>query len=154
MSLPTLSGTGRLTADPELRFAPSGTAVCKVNLAFNSRRRNDRGEWEDADVLFVSGTVFKEVAENVAESLRKGDEVVVSGRLKTRSYETKEGEKRSVTELVIDSIGPSLRFAQAKVQKMGRSSSGGAPAPSGDPWASAVPASAGAPPEPDGNPPF
>lgn len=140
MSLPTLSGTGRLTADPELRFAPSGTAVCKVNVAFNSRRKNAQGEWEDADVLFVGGTLFKEAAENAAETLGKGDEVIVSGRLKTRQWETPDGEKRSTVELLIDSIGPSLRYAQAKVQKMGRSSQGGTAAAADDPWASATPA--------------
>lgn len=119
--LPTLSGTARLTADPELRFSPSGVAVVKVGLAFNSRRRNQAGEWEDGDVFFVSGTTFKEHAEHIAESLWRGTEVVVTGRLKTHSWEDRaSGQKRSTPELLIDTIGPSLRFATAKVSKAER----------------------------------
>jgi len=120
MSLPTLSGVGRLIDAPELRFTSTGKAVAKVRLAFNSRRRNDAGEWVDADVYFVDGTVWDKHAENAAESLNKGDEVIVTGLLKTRKYETKDGEKRSVTELAIQSIGPSLAFATAKPQKAQR----------------------------------
>lgn len=146
MSLPTITGVARLLDDPELRFAASGTAVCKVRLAFNSRKKNDAtGQWEDADSFFVDGAVFKQEAENLAESLTRGMEVVVTGRLKTRRYETKEGEKRSVTELMIDGIGPSLKFATATVNKMSRSGgqSGGSAQGGGggdDPWATAAPA--------------
>lgn len=147
MSLPTMTGVGRLTAEPELRFSPNGTAVAKVNLAFNARKRDDSGNWVDGDSYFVNGTLFKKDAENAAESLTKGMEVVVSGRLKTRQWETDGGEKRSMQELLIDSIGPSLKFATAKVQKNSRDGNGGgggqrASAPA-DPWATAAPAGSG-----------
>lgn len=139
MALPTLSGTARLVGDPELRFAPSGMAVCTVQLAFNSRKLNRQtNEWEDDAVFFVRGTAFKELAENIAESLAKGSEVVVSGRLKTERYETREGEKRSATALMLDSIGPSLRYAIAAPKKAGRSSGSTS---ADDPWGSAPPAS-------------
>jgi single-strand DNA-binding protein len=148
MSLPILSGVGRLTEAPELRFTSSGKAVCKVRLAFNSRRKNQQtNEWEDADVYYVDGSVWGEEAEHVAESLDRGHEVFVSGRLKTRQYETREGEKRTATDLAIDAIGPTLKYATAKVQKMARASGSGgrSSAPRGgsneDPWASAAPAS-------------
>lgn len=144
MSLPTLSGTGRLIDDPELRFTPSGKAVAKVRIAFNSRKKNDQGEWVDDKVFFANGTIWGQEAENVAESLQRGIEVVVTGRLETRSYENKDGEKRSVMELLVDSIGPTLRYATAQVRKMDRSKGGGQQAAGGfeDPWASAAPASA------------
>lgn len=157
MSLPTLCGTARLIADPELRFSPGGVAVCKIRLAFNSRKKDDSGQWVDADSYFVDGTVFKQEAENCAESLTKGMEVAVVGRLKTRQYETREGEKRSTTDLIIDSIGPTLKFATAKVQKMSRSTGGGS-TPSGggfdDPWASAAPAAGSPASDFDSEPPF
>lgn len=141
MSLPLLSGTARLTADPELRFASSGTAICKVNLAFNARRKDEStGHWVDGDTFFITGTLFKQAAENAAESLTRGVEVVVSGRLKTRQWE-QDGQKRSMPELLVDSIGPSLAFATAQVRKMdrsgGRAASGGG-AGSNDPWAASA----------------
>jgi len=141
MSLPTITGVARLTDDPELRYGASGVAVCKVRLAFNSRKKDESGQWVDADVFFVDGTVFNQEAEHVAESLQRGHEVVVTGRLKTRRYETKEGEKRSVVELTIDGIGPALKFATATVNKMQRSSDGKAAAGGSkdDPWASPAP---------------
>ncbi|MEV1315334.1 single-stranded DNA-binding protein [Micromonospora arborensis] len=150
MSLPPIFGTARLLDDPELRFAPSGTAVCRVRLAFNSRRKNqETGAWEDADTLFVDGTVFKQEAENVAESLQRGSEVVVYGRLKTEQYTTREGEKRSATKLMIDGIGPSLKFSTAKPVKAARSggSSDNGQAAGGfggmdDPWSTSAPAPA------------
>ncbi len=145
MSLPTMSGTGRLIEDPELRFTPGGKAVAKVRLAFNSRKQNpETKEWEDGDVYFVDGTIWGQEAEHVAESLQRGVEVVVTGQLKTRKYETREGEKRSTTDLAIFSIGPSLKYATAKVQKMTRSGSGSAPQGGGfdDPWSSGQPATA------------
>lgn len=121
MSLPTISGVARLTEDPELRYSPSGMAICKVKLAFNQRKKNEAtGQWEDGDVFFVDGALFKQEAENVAESLQRGLEVAVTGRLKTRRYETKEGEKRSVVELLIDGIGPVMKFATVRVNKMDR----------------------------------
>lgn len=122
MALATMSGTGRLTQDPELRFSNNGVAIATVNLAFNSRRKNQAtGEWEDGDVFFVRGTAFKQLAENVAETLTKGTEVHVSGRLKTDQWEDKQtGDKRSATALLIESIGPSLAWATAKVSKVSR----------------------------------
>lgn len=151
MSIPPIFGTARLIDDPALRFAPSGMAVCTVRLAFNSRRKNqETGAWEDGDTLFVDGTVFKQEAENVAESLARGMEVIVYGRLKTERYETREGEKRSATKLMIDGIGPSLKFATAKVQKLARSNGGQASGGNSfggghdDPWATSAPAVSGA----------
>lgn len=122
MSLPTLSGTARLTDDPNLRFTPSGVPVVKVSLAFNSRKLNKQtNTWEDDSVFFVEATAFNQAAENIAESLSKGSEVVVTGRLKTQQWEDREsGQKRSRPELLIDTIGPSLRFATAKVTKAAR----------------------------------
>ncbi|MER7278366.1 single-stranded DNA-binding protein [Dactylosporangium sp. NPDC000244] len=149
MSLPTLSGVARLTDDPALRFAPSGTAVCKVRLAFNSRKRDDAGNWSDGDSFYVDGVLFKQAAEHAAESLSRGTEVVVTGRLKTEQWEDKNGGgKRSAPSLLIDSIGPSLAFATAKVEKMQRSGaqSSGKGGGSGfgggndDPWANSAPA--------------
>lgn len=138
--LPTMSGVGRLTQDPELRFAPSGMAICVVNLAFNSRKRDDAGNWVDGDVFYVRGTAFKQLAENAGECLLKGMEVQVSGRLKTEQWNDKQtGDKRSATALLLDSIGPNLAFATVAVNKTNRSS-GSSPAGSGggaaDPWAS------------------
>lgn len=136
MSLPTITGVARLTDDPELRYSPSGVAVCKVRLAFNSRKRDENGQWVDGDTFFVDGSVFRQEAENVAESLTRGLEVVVTGRLKTRRYETKDGDKRSVVELMVDGIGPTLKFATASVKKLSRASSGSAPSggAADDPW--------------------
>ncbi|MFJ4009423.1 single-stranded DNA-binding protein [Streptomyces sp. NPDC090026] len=116
MALPSITGTGRLTADPELRFTSSGKAVASVPLAFNSRRKNDRGEWEDGDTFYVRGTVWERLAENVAESLAKGMEVLVSGELRTESWE-KDGQKYERPALLIRSIGPGLAFAVAAVSK-------------------------------------
>jgi single-strand DNA-binding protein len=144
---------GNLTDDPELRFTPSGAAVAKFRVA-STPRYMDRStnEWKDGEPLFLACTVWRQAAENVAESLVRGSRVIVSGRLKQRSYETREGEKRTVIELEVDEIGPSLRYATAKVQKMSRSSGGGGGFGSSgggggnfadDPWASAAPANAG-----------
>jgi single-strand DNA-binding protein len=147
---------GNLTADPELRFTPSGAAVASFTVA-STPRTFDRqaNEWKDGETLFMRCSIWREAAENVAESLTKGMRVIVSGRLKSRSYETKEGEKRTVIELEVDEIGPSLRYATAKVQKMSRSGGGGGGFGSGggggqgggggnfdDPWATATPAGA------------
>jgi single-strand DNA-binding protein len=143
MSLPTLTGVGRLVADPELRFSSNGTAICKVSIAFNARKRDDAGNWVDGDSHFAYGTAFNKLAEGIAESLNKGMEVVVTGRLKTRQYETKEGEKRSVVELLLDSIGPNLAFATAKVTKASSGNGGGQRAAAGDPWEEAAPANTG-----------
>ena len=117
---------GNLTADPELRFTPSGAAVANFTVA-STPRMFDRqtNEWKDGETLFMRCSVWRDAAENVAESLQRGMRVIVSGRLKSRSYETKEGEKRTVVELDVDEIGPSLRNATAKVNKTQRGGGGG-----------------------------
>ena len=154
----TLTITGNLTADPELRFTPSGAAVANFTVA-STPRIYDRqtGEWKDGEALFLRCNIWREAAENVAESLTRGARVIVTGRLKQRSFETREGEKRTVVEVEVDEIGPSLRYATAKVNKASRSGGGGggfgagsrqapapAPAPAqgnsgagDDPWGSA-----------------
>ncbi|SFP84439.1 single-strand DNA-binding protein [Amycolatopsis arida] len=139
---------GNLTADPELRFTPSGAAVANFTVA-STPRIFDRqsGEWKDGEALFLRCNIWRQAAENVAESLTRGARVIVQGRLKQRSFETKEGEKRTVVELEVDEIGPSLRYATAKVNKVSRGSGGGGGygggggAPADDPWGSAPAAS-------------
>ncbi|MFD5278246.1 single-stranded DNA-binding protein [Pseudarthrobacter sp. NPDC058362] len=118
----TITVVGNLTNDPELRFTPSGSAVANFTIA-STPRTFDRqsNEWKDGETLFLRASVWREAAENVAESLTKGMRVIVTGRLKSRSYETKEGEKRTVIELEVDEIGPSLRYANAKVNRTQRS---------------------------------
>ena len=117
---------GNLTADPELRFTPSGATVANFTVA-STPRIYDRqsGEWKDGEALFLRCNIWREAAENVAESLTRGSRVIVSGRLKQRSFETREGEKRTVVEVEVDEIGPSLRYATAKVNKASRSGGGG-----------------------------
>jgi single-strand DNA-binding protein len=117
---------GNLTADPELRFTPSGAAVANFTVA-STPRTFDRqtNEWKDGEALFLRCNIWREAAENVAESLTRGSRVIVSGRLKQRSFETREGEKRTVVELEVDEIGPSLKYATAKVNKASRSGGGG-----------------------------
>src|SRR6476659_715238 len=118
----TITVIGNLTDDPELRFTPSGAAVAKFRVA-STPRYMDRStnEWKDGEPLFLACTVWRQAAENVAESLVRGSRVIVSGRLKQRSYETREGEKRTVIEIDVDEIGPSLKYATAKVAKTQRS---------------------------------
>ncbi|MEH3131010.1 single-stranded DNA-binding protein [Mycolicibacterium sp. 22603] len=161
---------GNLTADPELRFTPSGAAVANFTVA-STPRTFDRqtNEWKDGEALFLRCNIWREAAENVAESLTRGSRVIVSGRLKQRSFETREGEKRTVVELEVDEIGPSLRYATAKVNKASRGggggggfgggNSGGAPRgggsdqqPKDDPWGSAP--AAGSYSGADDEPPF
>jgi single-strand DNA-binding protein len=145
---------GNLVDDPELRFTPSGQPVAKFRVASTPRfRDNTTGEWKDGDSLFLTCNVWRQAAENVAESLTRGMRVIVSGRLRQRSYETKEGEKRTVYEVEADDVGPSLRNASAKVNRASRNGAGAGQAggrPSGggqggsggsgggetDPWAS------------------
>jgi single-strand DNA-binding protein len=117
---------GNLTADPELRFTPAGAAVANFTVA-STPRAFDRqtNEWKDGEALFLRCSIWREAAENVAESLQRGSRVIVSGRLKQRSFETREGEKRTVVELEVDEIGPSLKYATAKVNKVGRGGGGG-----------------------------
>jgi len=136
---------GNLTGDPELRFTPSGAAVANFTIA-STPRQFDRqtNEWKDGDTLFLRCSIWRDAAENVVESLTRGTRVVAQGRLVMRPYETKEGEKRTSTELQVDEIGPSLRYASAKVNRTQRSGAsqqgaqgpqGGQQAPSDDPWA-------------------
>jgi single-strand DNA-binding protein len=122
----TLTLIGNLTADPELRFTPSGAAVANFTVA-STPRAFDRqsNEWKDGETLFLRCSVWRDAAENVAESLQRGSRVIVTGRLKSRSYDTKEGEKRTVMELEVDELGPSLRYATAKVNKTQRGGGGG-----------------------------
>src|SRR3982750_2287069 len=113
---------GNLTADPELRFTPSGAAVANFTVA-STPRSFDRqsNEWKDGDTLFLRCSIWRQAAENVAESLHRGTRVIVQGRLRQRSYETREGEKPTVVELDVDEIGPSLKYATAKTTKTTRS---------------------------------
>jgi single-strand DNA-binding protein len=117
---------GNLTADPELRFTPSGAAVANFTVA-STPRTFDRqsNEWRDGDAMFLNCAVWRQAAENVAESLQKGMRVIVQGRLKSRSYETREGERRTVFEVDVDEIGPALRYATAKVSRNAGGQGGG-----------------------------
>jgi len=131
---------GNLTADPELRFTPSGAAVANFTVA-STPRQFDRqtNEWKDQETLFLNCSVWRQAAENAAESLQRGMRVIVQGRLKARSYETREGEKRTVFEIDVEEVGPSLKMATAKVTKTTRSGGGQGGGFSGggdDPWAS------------------
>ena len=113
---------GNLVDDPELRYTPTGQAVAKFRVASTPRFRDQQsGEWKDGDSLFLTCNVWRQAAENVAESLQRGMRVIVNGRLRQRSYETREGEKRTVYEVEVDDVGPSLRNASAKVTKSNRS---------------------------------
>ena len=145
---------GNLTNDPELRFTPSGAAVASFTVASTPRTLDKAtNEWKDGEALFLRCSIWRQAAENVAESLQRGARVIVQGRLKQRSFETKEGEKRTVIELDVDEVGPSLKYATAKVNKTTRQgggqggSQGGSPsgsAPADDPWATPAPAAGGA----------
>ncbi len=133
---------GNLVDDPELRFTPSGAAVANFRIASTPRTFDKQSnEWKDGDSLFLSCSVWRQAAENVAESLVKGMRVVVQGRLKSRQYETREGEKRTVFEIEVDEVGPSLKYATAKVTRTTRQGGGGGYSGGGqgggqeDPWA-------------------
>ena len=157
---------GNLTADPELRFTPSGAAVASFTVASTPRNFDkNTNEWKDGDALFMRCSIWRQAAENVAESLQRGMRVVVTGRLQQRSYETREGEKRTVVEMQVDEVGPSLKYATAKVNRTQRGSSGGGfgadnsggggSAPADDPWASASgPAASSSPGGYSDEPPF
>lgn len=142
----TVTVIGNLTSDPELRFTPNGLAVASFTVASTTRILDKTSnEWKDGDTLFLRCSVWRQYAENVAESLTKGTRVLVTGRLKQRSYETKEGEKRTVVEMEVDDVGPALKNATAKVNRVtkgdsGYSGGGNATAgPSDDPWAASAP---------------
>lgn len=143
MSLPKINGeVARLWADVELRFTPGGKAVATVPMVFNKRKQNPQTkEWEDAGSMFVRGTAWEQFAENISESLAKGDEVIVSGELSVREYERQDGSKGQSVELAIFAIGPNLKKATCKVNKVDRQGVPERPA-AGDPWGSA-PASSG-----------
>lgn len=149
MALPTLTGLFRLIEPPELRFSGNGNAVLKIRLAANASRKNEAGEWETTDQIFLNGVVFSRFAEALAEAnLSKGQEVFVSGRLKTSQWETKEGEKRSAPEFIIDQLAPTIRpprqqnSQQGQGQQQGYGNQGGgfggnrqSGPPADDPWA-------------------
>lgn len=148
----TITLVGNLVDDPELRFTPSGVAVAKFRIA-STPRTYDRttNAWKDGEGLFLTCNVWREMGEHAAETLQRGLRVIVQGRLRQRSYETKEGEKRTVYEVEVDEVGPSLRFAVARVNKATRSTTAdaGTPAvdPNADPWATAAaPSDGDAPP--------
>ncbi|HVT19947.1 MAG TPA: single-stranded DNA-binding protein [Mycobacteriales bacterium] len=157
----TVTVVGNLTNDPELRFTPSGAAVASFTVASTPRILDKAtNEWKDGDALFLRCSVWRQAAENVAESLTRGARVIVTGRLKQRSFETKEGEKRTVVELDVDEVGPSLRYATAKVTKASRGGGGGGGGSSyggggggaapvdDDPWATPAPSGGGMSDEP------
>jgi single-strand DNA-binding protein len=153
---------GNLTDDPELRFTPSGAAVANFTVASTPRNFDkNTNEWVDGEAMFLRCSIWRQAAENVAESLQRGMRVVVQGRLKARTYETREGEKRTVFEIEVDEIGPSLKFATAKVNRTSRQGGGGGysggggqggaqggqgggqSGPADDPWATPAPAAGG-----------
>lgn len=158
--LPVITIVGSLTDDPELRFTSSGDAVASFSVASNARVRDrETGEWKDGDATFLRCSVWRQYAENVAESLTKGTRVIVTGRLKQRSYETQQGERRTVFEVDVDDVGPALQWATATVTKVNRGggSSGGfsgggngggngRAVPTDDPWASPPAAGSDEPP--------
>lgn len=117
----TITVTGNLTADPELRYTTTGAAVARFTVASTPRHRDqDTGQWRDGEPVFLTCTVWRELAENAAETLAKGTRVIVTGRLRQRSYETTTGEKRTATELQVDEVGPSLRFTSATLRRLQR----------------------------------
>lgn len=141
----TITIVGNLVDDPELRFTPTGQAVARFRIASTPRFLDKTtNEWKDGEGLFLTCNVWRQAAENAAESLQRGMRVIVQGRLRQRSYETKEGEKRTVYEVEVDEVGPSLKNATAKVNKTARQGGGGGGGfgggPANDPWASAAPA--------------
>jgi single-strand DNA-binding protein len=122
----TITVVGNLVADPELRFTPSGAAVANFTVASTPRTYDKNSQqWVDGEALFLRGSIWREAAENVAESLRKGDRVIVTGNLKQRSYETNNGEKRTAFELDAEEVAPSLKYATARVTKANRNGGGG-----------------------------
>ncbi len=127
---------GNLTDDPELRYTPNGAAVCKFRVAVNRRFRDEAGQWKDGETSYFTVNCWRTLAENVAESLTRGTRVLVAGRLQWRSWETQDGEKRTTVEIEADEVGPSLRWATAKVERQGRS---------GSDWSERVPVGATAP---------
>jgi single-strand DNA-binding protein len=142
----TITIVGNLTRDPEVAFTPSGVAYARFTVASTPRRYDpNANEWTDGDALFLRCTAWRQLAENIGETLTKGARVVVYGRLKLNTWQTDDGETRSSIELDVEEVGPSLRYATAKVAKMTRSRDARpAPSDTNDPWASKTPAGAGA----------
>lgn len=143
MNETTITIVGNLTADPELRFTPQGAAVANFTIASTPRVR-ENNEWKDGQPLFLNCSLWREAAENTTESLKRGARVIATGRLKQRSFETRDGDKRTVIELEVEEIGPSLRYATATVVKATKGGGGGRPAPAAagkaavdDPWSAA-----------------
>ena len=135
----TITVVGNITGDPELRFTPSGAAVANFTIASTPRKFDKQAnEWKDGETLFMRCSIWRDAAENVAESLTRGTRVIAQGRLVQRSYETKEGEKRTVVEMEVDEVGPSLRYASAKVNRTQRQGQpqGAQGRAQDDPWAS------------------
>ena len=149
---PVLTIVGNLTNDPELRFTPSGQAVASFTVASSARYLDKQSnEWKDGEALYMRCSVWRQYAENVAESLTRGTRVIVTGRLKQRSYETREGEKRTVIEMDVEDVGPALRYSTAKITRVQRAGGGfggeqSSGAPENDPWAASAPS--------DDEPPF
>jgi single-strand DNA-binding protein len=125
---------GNLTADPELRFTKSGKAVASLNVA-ESTRVKEGDTWKDGDTTYWRVTAWDGLAEHIGDSLAKGQRVIVTGRIASRTYETREGEKRTVYEISADAVGPDLKWATAKVERTGKGSGGGRSTASDDPWA-------------------
>jgi single-strand DNA-binding protein len=134
----TVVVVGNLTDDPELRFTPQGVAVANFRLAVSRRVKDEGGQWKDGETSFFRVSCWRQLAENVAESLTRGSRTMVAGRLRMRQWETQEGEKRSVVEIEADEVGPSLKWATAKVEKTSRGGGGGAAA--SDEWSTDAPA--------------
>jgi single-strand DNA-binding protein len=127
---------GNLVDDPELRYTPNGAAVCKIRVAVNRRYKDESGQWKDGETSFFTINAWRSLAENAAETLTRGQRAIITGRLQQRSWETQEGDKRTVVEIEADELGPSLRWATAKVEKTSRGGGGG-----GD-WSNRVPVGA------------
>lgn len=130
----TITVVGNLTADPELRFTASGKAVASLNVA-ESQRVKDGNEWKDGDTTYWRVTAWDGLAEHIGDSLAKGLRVIVTGRVASRTYETREGEKRTVYEITADAVGPDLKWATAKVERVGKGGSAARQTPADDPWA-------------------
>jgi single-strand DNA-binding protein len=140
----TVVVVGNLTDDPELRFTPQGVAVANFRLAVSRRVKDESGQWKDGETSFFRISCWRQLAENVAESLTRGSRTMVAGRLRMRQWETQEGEKRSVVEIEADEVGPSLKWATAKVERTSRGGAGGRDGGSsgGDEWGTDAPAAA------------
>lgn len=138
MPLPSITISGNLTRDPQVKFLPSGTALTDLRVASSDRKRDDNGNWTDGEPCYLDVTVWRQTGENVAESLHKGDGVLITGRLRQRSYTNKEGAEVTVYEVEADDIAPSLKRATVSVSKRSGSGSSATPAAS-NPWADEVP---------------